>query len=60
MNAQANSQWICRVRESLREGYGVEDIALRLKCDVEDVRQEVKILREQGDLERIYRGQING
>ena len=55
MTGARNSQWICRVREHLREGFGVEDIAIRLKCDVEAVRAEVWILREQGDLERIYR-----
>lgn len=53
-NAARNSQWICRVRQALAEGFGVEDIALRLSCAVEDVRNEVRILRESGLLARIY------
>ena len=52
--AERNSQWIRRVRGALAEGLGVEDIALRLSCDVEDVRREVSILRENGALARIY------
>jgi hypothetical protein len=55
MTAQANTMWICRVREALREGYGVEDIALRERCDVEDVRREVQILREEGALATMFR-----
>lgn len=55
MTAQSNTMWMVRVRELLREGYGVEDIALRLDCDVEHVRAEVAILRREGLLERLYR-----
>lgn len=50
-----NSQWICRVREELKAGFGVEDIAIRLNCDVADVRAEVGILREGGDLKRMFK-----
>jgi len=52
--AEQNTQWICRVREALAEGLGVEDIALRLSCAVEDVRREVEILRETDNLGRLY------
>lgn len=52
--ARSNSQWIGSVNALLREGYGVEDIARRLKCSVEAVRLEVAILREEGLLERLY------
>lgn len=52
--ARRNSHWICRVREDLAQGFGVEDIALRLSCAVEDVRREVRILRDEGLLARIY------
>jgi DNA-binding NarL/FixJ family response regulator len=52
--AETNTQWICRVREALAEGLGVEDIALRLSCAVEDVRREVEILRETDNLGRLY------
>ena len=52
--ATKNSIWICQVREALAEGFGVEDIALQLSCDVEDVRQEVRILREGRHLQNIF------
>jgi hypothetical protein len=55
MTSQQNSMWIYRVRKLLKLGFGVEDIALREKCDVECVRAEVAILRESGELSRIYR-----
>ena len=46
--------WHCRVSALLRHGYGTEDIAIKLGCDVEHVRLEVDILREQGRLAEIY------
>jgi hypothetical protein len=55
MTAQANTMWICRVREALREGYGVEDIAVRERCNVEDVRREVEILRAEGAFKVMFR-----
>lgn len=51
--AAKNSMWICQVREALSDGLGVEDIALKLSCDVEDVRQEVRILRDGRHLNNI-------
>lgn len=51
--ASENSMWICQVREALSDGLGVEDIALKLSCDVEDVRQEVRILRDGWNLQNI-------
>lgn len=53
MGATANSQWIARVRILLGQGLGSEDIAVLMSCNVEDVRREIQILREQGDLKRI-------
>lgn len=53
--AYRNSQWISRVRALLKEGFGVEDIAVELVCDVEKVRLEVQILRAEGELDGIYR-----
>lgn len=50
-----NSVWIARVRSLLRDGYGVEDIALRLKCSADDVRREVQILRDAGVLKDLFR-----
>ena len=52
--ATRNSMWICQVREALSDGLGVEDIALKLSCAVEDVRREVRILREGQNLQRIF------
>lgn len=51
--ASENSMWICQEREALSDGLGVEDIALKLSCDVEDVRQEVRILRDGWNLQNI-------
>ena len=54
MTAHANDAWQTVVRRLLKEGYGVEDIAIKAKCDVQDVRREVQILREGGDLARMF------
>ena len=43
-----NDAWQRRVADLLREGFGVEDIAIRLKCSADDVRREVTILRNEG------------
>ena len=47
--------WSWRVQDLLRAGFGVEDIALALRCDVRFVRAEVQILREQGRLVEVLR-----
>ncbi len=47
-------EWQKSVRTLLRFGYGAEDIALRLRCGADDVRNEVAILREEGRLTEIY------
>lgn len=52
--AHLNSMWIGAVREALRLGFGVEDIAVQLGCNVESVRLEVSILRQSGELKKIY------
>lgn len=54
MTPHGNSQWIGQVNRLLREGLGVEDIAIRLKCDVEAVRVEVAILREMVALDDMF------
>ena len=54
MTSQQNTMWICQVKKLLKEGFGTEDIAIKLKCKINDVRNEVKILREMGELDRIY------
>lgn len=50
-----NEQWQHRVRAMLKEGYGVEDIALELDCSVAMVRDEVKAIREAGELTDVLR-----
>lgn len=45
-----------RVREQMRLGYGVEDIAARLKVPVAEVRREADLLRRLGTLDDLYRG----
>lgn len=45
--------WIVKVRDLLRQGFGVEDIAVKLKCDVSHVRAEVEIYRREGRLKEV-------
>lgn len=56
MTAHRNSAWIVSVRELLGQGFGVEDISLKLECSVEDVRREVEIYRQEGRIKEIVRG----
>jgi DNA-binding NarL/FixJ family response regulator len=46
--------WAAAVIRDLREGYGVEDIALRLFCSVEVVREKVANLRRLGLMPQLY------
>jgi hypothetical protein len=46
--------WATMVDYRLSLGYGVEDIALQLKCPVDVVRLRVRSLRGQGKLAAIY------
>lgn len=48
--AQQNTIWQSKVWTTLRAGYGVEDVAVMLKCNVDDVRREVQIAREEGTI----------
>ena len=52
--AQRNSTWITQVRRLLRAGFGVDDIAVDLKCRADDGRAEVAILRKDGVLNEWY------
>ena len=49
-----STPWMAAVTLDLREGYGVEDIALRMECDVQHVRDLVVDLRKHGLLPRLY------
>lgn len=42
----------------LREGLGADDIAVLLDCDPDLVRVEIRVLREIGALEEIYRKRV--
>lgn len=57
MTPDQNTGWQVKVRNLLSQGYGVEDIAIRLKCGVEDIRREVAIYRQEGRIEDIVRGE---
>lgn len=43
-----------RVLELLREGYGVEDIAVKFVCDPELVRRAIQRLREKDMIRKMY------
>lgn len=45
-----NIEWKIAVCRMLRQGLGVDDIAVRLKCSPGSVRHEVAILRHDGRL----------
>ncbi len=49
-----NDDWHLAVLRLIREGLGVEDIAHVLECDTDDVRKEVRILRLNGVLDRMF------
>ncbi len=55
MTPQQNTTWQTAVRSLLGEGYGAEDIAIRLGCAADDVRREMEILRQEGRLRDIVR-----
>ena len=46
--------WKAAVIRDLREGFGVEDIAHRMGCGVQPVRDLVADLRRHGLLPRLY------
>lgn len=48
--------WRASVLELLSEGFGVEDIAIRLHCDPVDVRYEVMRLRGEGLIAQVFGG----
>ena len=56
MDTEMRDQMILdRVHELMRDGYGYEDIAVRLKIPLNVVRLEAKILRGEGELIEMYR-----
>ncbi|MGC0225168.1 hypothetical protein [Pseudooceanicola nitratireducens] len=52
--ASRNSQWQRRVKILLKDGFGVEDIALKTGCTFDTVRSEVAILRASGSLDAMF------
>lgn len=58
MSPERNTHWQMRVREYLRQGFGVEDIALKLGCAPDDVRREISILRQEGRLAKIVKPKV--
>lgn len=53
MTPEKNTAWATRVRKLLGQGFGVEDIAVKLECKADDVRREVEIYRQEGSLRRV-------
>lgn len=53
--ARQNSEWIGRMKTLLREGWGVEDIAIKTKTKLEHVQSEVRILRASGELNDLFK-----
>lgn len=51
--ARANSAWMGRVHSLLRDGFGYDDIALKMGCDASLIRDEGRILREEGSLDAL-------
>ena len=49
-----STPWKAAVIRDLREGFGVEDIAHRMDCDVQRVRDFVADLRKHGLLPQMY------
>lgn len=54
--AYLNKAYAAAVQRLLIAGYGVEDIALRLRIDVSLLRRFVAILRRDGVLARMFGG----
>ena len=50
-----DANWMRDVIRLLKEGWGVEDIVIRLECGKSDVREVVEILRETGAFDRWYK-----
>lgn len=47
-----------RVMALLAEGYGAEDIALKLECGADLVRREIKRLRQEGRLAEMFQPKV--
>ena len=52
-----NAPWVSEAERLLSEGYGAEDIAVKLNINTDDVRKLVGLLRLSGALQELYRGQ---
>jgi hypothetical protein len=52
--------WVYRVGAMLRDGLGVEDIALKLECEARQVRTQVALFRGAGLLKKWFPKGENG
>ena len=50
----SDKMWLEPAQKMLREGYGVEDIAVTLDVPVELVRMAVRAMRSQGFIRRMF------
>ena len=53
---QVTAPWVSEAERLLSEGYGAEDIAVKLNINTDDVRKLVGLLRLSGALQELYRG----
>lgn len=47
--------WVARVGALLRDGFGVEDIAIKLACKPDQVRKMVNVFRREGLMVKWFR-----
>lgn len=52
--ARRAANWQAQVRHMLSQGFGVEDIAVRLGVEANSIREMVKIMRRNGVLDTMF------
>ena len=53
------SEWRVKAKLMIAGGYGVEDVSVRLKVPVDQVRKLVSALRASGELDCILRKSVD-
>jgi DNA-binding NarL/FixJ family response regulator len=53
-HGKTRTKWEQVVNGKLKDGWGTEDIALWLECDVRWVQHHVSVLRQRGALAKFY------
>ena len=52
------SEWVSTITADLRDGYGIEDIAVRHNFNADDVRTMVRHMQSRGELRAIYQQKV--